>query len=630
MFEPLWLIPALPFAAFLVLALFGSRLIHRIATIVGTAAVAISAVIAMIITAQFIASPPLGHAYTQTLWTWVRIDGFNPTVSLYLDALSIVMILVITWVSFLILLYSTRFMAGDDGYNRFFAYMNLFVGSMLVLVLADNLLFLYLGWEGVGLSSYLLIGFWYRDENNSRAAVKAFVVTRIGDAAFAVGLFLIFNNLGTLNIQEAMARASQQWIAGSALANAAAALLLGGAIGKSAQLPLQTWLPDAMAGPTPVSALIHAATMVTAGVYLIARTHIFFELAPLVQYMVAIIGAATLLIAGSSALVQRDIKRILAYSTMSQIGYMFLALGVGAWIAAMFHFMIHAFFKALLFLCAGVIIQAFKDEHDIFRMGGVRKQLPLTFWTFLIGCASLSAVPFVTGGYYSKDLILLQVWNSPQGGFPLFLAGLVGDILTSVYGFRLFFIVFFGEPKTFVKKTTDHAMMVPLIVLAVLALIGGFLEMPRFFGNLPLFSGFLDDVLPGFKSLSPAPGSNLALFILSTTASLGGIYVAYLMFLRKPAYGEKLTASAIGRLTDRFLFSGWGFDRVYDMLIVNPFVRVARLNMNDALDLVSRGIAWLASFMHSLLSLTQSGNLRWYTMVVVTGAVIFIGLVILL
>jgi len=630
MFEPLWLIPALPFAAFLVLALFGSRLIHRIATIVGTAAVAISAVIAMIITAQFIASPPLGHAYTQTLWTWVRIDGFNPTVSLYLDALSIVMILVITWVSFLILLYSTRFMAGDDGYNRFFAYMNLFVGSMLVLVLADNLLFLYLGWEGVGLSSYLLIGFWYRDENNSRAAVKAFVVTRIGDAAFAVGLFLIFNNLGTLNIQEAMARASQQWIAGSALANAAAALLLGGAIGKSAQLPLQTWLPDAMAGPTPVSALIHAATMVTAGVYLIARTHIFFELAPFVQYLVAIIGAATLLIAGSSALVQRDIKRILAYSTMSQIGYMFLALGVGAWIAAMFHFMIHAFFKALLFLCAGVIIQAFKDEHDIFRMGGVRKQLPLTFWTFLIGCASLSAVPFVTGGYYSKDLILLQVWNSPQGGFLLFLAGLVGDILTSVYGFRLFFIVFFGEPKTFVKKTADHAMTVPLIVLAVLALIGGFLEMPRFFGNLPLFSGFLDDVLPGFKSLSPAPGSNLALFILSTAASLGGIYAAYLMFLRKPAYGEKLAASAIGCLTDRFLFSGWGFDRVYDMLIANPFVRVARLNMNDILDLVPRGVAWIASFMHGLLSLTQSGNIRWYVMVVVTGAVIFIGLVILL
>ena len=373
MFDLLWLIPALPFVAFLVLALFGSRLTRPVAAIAGTLPVAISAIVAFIIAAQFIAAPPVKYAYTQTLWTWVQVGGFNPAVSFLLDPLSIVMVLVITFVSFLILIYSTRFMAGDDGFVRFFAYMNLFVGSMLVLVLAEDLLLLYLGWEGVGLCSYLLIGFWYREEENARAALKAFLVTRIGDAAFAVGLFLIFHSLGTLNIQEAMARASQQWIAGSALATVAAGLLLAGAVGKSAQLPLQTWLPDAMAGPTPVSALIHAATMVTAGVYLIARTHVFFELAPVMQHMVAIIGAVTLLIAGSSAFVQRDIKRILAYSTMSQIGYMFLALGAGAWMAAMFHFMIHAFFKALLFLGAGVIIRALNEEHDIFNMGGLQE-----------------------------------------------------------------------------------------------------------------------------------------------------------------------------------------------------------------------------------------------------------------
>ena len=431
MLEMLWLVPALPFGGFLALLLYGSRCTRRIVAILGTGPVALSALLASLTAVEFIVYPPEGYAYTQMLWTWVSVGGFNPAVSLYLDPLSLVMVLVVALVSFLIILYSTWFMAEDEGYCRFFAYMNLFVGSMLVLVLADNLLLLYLGWEGVGLCSYLLIGFWYQKEENARAALKAFVVTRIGDTALAVGLFLIFHNLGTLNIQEAMLRASDQWFAGSALATAAAALLLGGALGKSAQLPLQTWLPDAMAGPTPVSALIHAATMVTAGVYLIARTHVFFALAPAVETLVAVIGVLTMLIAGSSALVQQDIKRVLAYSTMSQIGFMFLALGVGAWIAAIFHFMIHAFFKALLFLCAGVVIKALQDEHDLSRMGGLRKQLPFIFWIFLIGCASLSAVPFVTGGFYSKDLILSQVWASASGGSVLFLAGLAGSLLTS-------------------------------------------------------------------------------------------------------------------------------------------------------------------------------------------------------
>ena len=426
MHDPIWLIPALPLAGFLILALSGGRLKAQVAAGVGCVSVGLSMAAALLVLADFIHAPPAGLAYSRPLWTWFAAGGLACGIGFYLDSLSLVMTAVITVVAFLIHLYSVRFMEGEnkeldskaryEGYGRFFAYMNLFVASMLILVLADNLLLLYLGWEAVGLCSYLLIGFWYGEAANARAAVKAFVVTRIGDTALIIGLFLLASHLGSLQIQEVMQRAGGLWVPGSLVASAAAALLLGGAVGKSAQIPLQVWLPDAMAGPTPVSALIHAATMVTAGVYLIARMHPLFTLAPGVLLVVAVIGASTLLIAAGSACVQRDIKRALAYSTMSQVGYMFLALGVGAWSAAIFHLVTHAFFKALLFLSAGVVIQALGNEHDIFRMGGLRKALPVAFWTFLIGAASLSALPFVTAGFYSKDLILRLVWSSPRWG----------------------------------------------------------------------------------------------------------------------------------------------------------------------------------------------------------------------
>jgi len=320
-FSLLWLVPTLPLAGFLILMMTGSRLSKNTAAFIGVGSVGLSAVIAVLLSGTFMISPPEEHAFVQTLWTWIGVGNFQPSIAFHLDALSIIMMLVVTVVGFLIHLYSSEFMIEEEGYSRFFSYMNLFVSMMLVLVLADNLVLLYMGWEGVGLCSYLLIGFWYKDPANGRAARKAFVVTRIGDAAMAIGLFMIFMQLGTLNIQALLGRASIQWVSGSPYAVAAAALLLGGAVGKSAQLPLQTWLPDAMAGPSPVSALIHAATMVTAGVYLIARTNTIFVLAPAVQLAVAIVGAATLLIAGFSALAQRDIKRVLAYSTISQIGY---------------------------------------------------------------------------------------------------------------------------------------------------------------------------------------------------------------------------------------------------------------------------------------------------------------------
>jgi len=622
MYRITWLIPVLPFLGFIVLILRGSKMSRKGIAITGAGAPLLSAIAASLMGLGFMIDPPAGSAYTQTLRTWFSVDGFSPAMGFYVDPLSVVMVLTVTWVSFLILLYSTRFMAGDDGYSRFFAYMDLFVGSMLVLVLADNLLLLYLGWEGVGLCSYLLIGFWYRKEENARAAFKAFLVTRIGDAALAVGLFLIYHNLGTLNIRDAMAEATNQWAIGSLAANAAAGLLLAGALGKSAQLPLQTWLPDAMAGPTPVSALIHAATMVTAGVYLVARTHVFLTMAPVVQHLVAFIGACTLFIAASSALAQRDIKRILAYSTMSQIGYMFLALGVGAWIAAVFHLMIHAFFKSLLFLCAGVVIQAMDDEHDIFRMGGLRKRLPLAFWTCLTGLASLSAVPLVTGGYYSKDLILLDTWTSPMGGPYLFLIALAGSLLTSLYSFRLFFVVFMGEPEAGTNVKTDRLTALPLVVLAALALIAGFLETPPWLGHVRVFSSLMGGSLPVFAAGS-GPGGGLAVNILSMAASLGGILVAWLLFSRR-------TLPAGGGILHRFLFSGWGFDKAYDVCLVRPITYITTKNKNDLIDLFYRGVEVACSVAYLLLRDTQSGRVRRYAAAMAAGAVIFLGMVIFL
>lgn len=629
MLELLWLVPAFPFAGFLILAPVGSRLSRSTVAAIGAGSIGISAIVAILVAMSFLGSPPPGYAYTQTLWRWMEIGSFSPEVALYLDALSMVMMLVVTIVGFLIHLYSTEFMIEEEGYSRFFAYMNLFVGSMLVLVLADNLLFLYLGWEAVGLCSYLLIGFWYRDPANGYAARKAFIVTRVGDAALAIGLFILVTELGTLQVQELMKRAVEHWPAGSAMAVAAAALLLGGALGKSAQIPLQTWLPDAMAGPTPVSALIHAATMVTAGVYLIARTHTFFELAPVVQSIVAIIGAVTLLLAGFSALVQHDIKRVLAYSTISQIGYMFLALGVGAWSAAIFHFMTHAFFKALLFLGAGVVILGLDHEHNMFRMGGLRNKLPATFWTFLIGAASLSALPLVTAGFYSKDLILWHAMTSQQGGLWLWAAGLAGALLTSLYTFRMVFLTFFGEAKSQVTKRPGFRMHIPLVTLAVLSVAGGFVELPATFGNLTLFSDFMRSAMPAAQGTHDAQ-KELLLQMTASGVSLFGILLAYILFLRNPRYVEGIAATLPGPYIKRLWFSGWGFDRIYDTFIVRPFVWIARLNKDDFIDFVYEGVVWYSGAFHRMLSRSQTGKVRWYAMSIAIGAIVTIGIAVFL
>jgi len=397
-------------------------------------------------------------------------------------------------------------------------------------------------------------------------------------------------------------------------------------VGKSAQLPLQTWLPDAMAGPSPVSALIHAATMVTAGVYLLSRMHVVFELSPLVMQTIAVIGAATLLVAGLSALAQRDIKRVLAYSTISQVGYMFLALGVGAWSAAVFHFMIHAFFKALLFLGAGAVIASLHHEHDMFKMGGLRKQLPVTFLTFLIASASLAALPIITAGFYSKDQILWFSWSSELGSPWLWFTGLLGAFITAVYTFRMVFLTFFGEARQQVTHTPGWKIKVPLVILGFLSLCGGFIELPHTLGNLHLFSGFTERTLPGVQVSEAAASSEWILQLVAALAAVGGVGVAYWAFFRKPDNALQVQESTWAG----FLLRGWNFDRLYATVFVNPVVWLSGINKNDFINRIYDGIGRLASMVHKMLSRTQNGKIRWYAMGIVIGAVLTLTIVILL
>ncbi|HVO38673.1 MAG TPA: NADH-quinone oxidoreductase subunit L [Spirochaetia bacterium] len=636
----MWLIPALPLLGSLLLGVLGRRMPAPWVAAVGTGSVGLSMLLA-------IAAVWGGSTVTLTLWEWVRVGGFSPSISLTLDALSGVMILVVTGIGFLIHLYSVRFMAGEEGYSRFFAYMNLFVGSMLLLVLAGNLLLLYLGWEGVGLCSYLLIGFWYSDPENGRSARKAFIVTRVGDVALAIGLFLIATNLGTLDIADVARRATASWGPGSTLAVAAAALILGGAVGKSAQLPLQTWLPDAMAGPSPVSALIHAATMVTAGVYLIARTNALFVLAPAVMSATAIIGIAGVLFAGFSALAQTNIKRVLAYSTMSQLGYMFLALGVGAWSGAIFHLVTHAFFKSLLFLAAGVVILAMNHEHDMFSMGGLARKTPYTFAVFLIGALALTALPPTTSGFASKELILSRVWESGGVGRLFWLLGVLGVFVTSAYTFRLVFTVFGGQPhggsaghgangKSGLADGPDGRqagliMGAPLAVLAVLCITGGFLDFPRNLGGRPFLTRFLETTLPAWKQVGEMPsGADSVLQVISEVASLLGVPVGWLISRRAVRAAAERRPGELKPAFVRFFLGGMGFDWLYDRAFVRPFLWLWKLDEHDVADRIPDGVGGLSMLLSRVVRLTQNGRVRWYAAGVAVGAVLVIAAAVLL
>ena len=607
--ELLWLIPALPLIGFLILVSTQGRLGKVPVALIGAGSVGAAAAVTAVAIWEFIGS---GRAeYTQPLWTWIDVGGFNPAVVLYLDGLSAVMLGVITGVGFLIHVYATGYMRDDADYSRFFAYMNLFVFAMLVLVLGDNLLVLYLGWEGVGLCSYLLIGFFHAEPANGYAARKAFVVTRVGDTAMALGMFLLFRELGTLEIQAILTGVQAAWPTGSTTLTIAALLMLGGAVGKSAQLPLQTWLPDAMAGPTPVSALIHAATMVTAGVYLIARLHDLYLQSPHAQLAVALVGLITLLIASFAALTQRDLKRILAYSTMSQIGYMFMALGVGAWSAAIFHLMTHAFFKALLFLSAGSVILALHHEQDIFKMGGLWRKLPVPFWSMVIGSAALSAVP-LTSGFFSKDLIELSAWDYEFGGEWFWAMASLGAFLTALYCTRMIFITFFGEAHTEADpaKQAGLNMSLPLVILAALAIAGGW------FGLAPLAS-----VLPDGGVHDTHHGW---LPILTAAVPMLGLLLGYLIFGTRLLNVDRWVKSTLGERLRRFWFGGWGFDTLYDAVLVKPIVALAGRSPRDIVDRAYDFIAWLSRALHRVFALTQTGRLRWYAVNMAAGVVVIL------
>ena len=606
MADLLFLIPLSPLVGFLILFCTLGNLPRKAVAVVGIGSIAISALITV-----FVGKSLLGNniPLSAEIYTWINVGGFAPAVSFYVDGLTLTMMSVITGVGLLIHIYSSEFMWDDKDYSRFFSYMNLFVSAMLVLVLADNLLLLFVGWEGVGLCSYLLVGFWHEDPANGAAARKAFIVTRIGDAAMAIGLFILFHQLGTLDFIPLAIAAQEVWPNGSTMLTIACLLLLGGAVGKSAQLPLQTWLPDAMAGPTPVSALIHAATMVTAGVYLIARTHDLFLLSPTALHTVAVVGGMTLIVAAFTAMTQNDIKRILAYSTISQIGYMFLALGVGAWASSVFHLMTHAFFKALLFLGAGAVIFSLHHEHNILKMGGLRTRLPVAFWSFMIGSAALAALP-LTSGFYSKDAILLSAYHASWNGPLLWGVGLLGALLTSIYSFRLVFLVFFGEVKTEPEAPANWGMAGPLVILCVLALAGGLVSIP------------VEAVFPAASTLDH---TGLIPIVTAAIPALG-VFIAYLLFLRRSVDISAMTQSPPGKSLIRFFHSHWAMDWLYEKIFVIPYTWLAKINRADFIDNIYGGIAVLMLWANKVSVQTQTGQLRTYAGTMVLGLVLIIAL----
>ena len=594
-----------PLLGFLILATMRDKLSEQAAAFVGVGSMALSALCALVAGSQFLMNNPAGAVMNTPLWTWLHVGDFAPKFGLSLDGLGVTMMGVITGVGFLIHLFASWYMRGEVGYARFFSYMNLFVASMLLLVLADNLLLLYLGWEGVGICSYLLIGFYFHDRANGRAAMKAFTVTRVGDVFLAFGLFLLFRDLGTLNIQEIIHQVPKVYTLNDYNLQLAAVMLVLGAMGKSAQIPLHTWLADAMAGPTPVSALIHAATMVTAGVYLIARLHPIFILTPEVLISwVGYVGATTLVVAGFCAMAQTDIKRILAYSTMSQIGYMFLALGVGAWQVAVFHLMTHAFFKALLFLSSGAVILSVHHEQDVFKMGGLRKIIPFVFWCFVVGGGALAAIPWITVGYYSKDAIIWETFAS--GHMMLFWMAVLGAFMTSIYTFRLIWLTFFGEEKTPAHALQGVSYWLPLAILLVLSTAVGAFIHPPLANVLPLSQGVLQE------EAGKADGKHTAELIAMVAMALGFLVAWFLYVVNNGRILTHFKNSTLGGAIYHWCYHGLGFDALFDWIFVKPFLVIGRLLKSDPVDRSWNAVPALALAGNKLTSWVQSGSLRGY------------------
>ena len=622
---PLWLIPLLPLAGFLINGILGSRLPKWLVTTVAllTPLGAFAAVLSN--TFGFFGDMPWPgfQPRVETLpFSWISIGTLHIDFNLVLDQLSLTMLLIITGVGFLIHIYSVGYMAHEEGYWRYFAYLNLFLFFMTTLVLAGNVLVMFVGWEGVGLASYLLIGFYFQRKSAADAGKKAFIVNRIGDFGFLIGIFLLLANFGTLTFSEIAAKlsANPAWTGG--ILTATALCLLVGATGKSAQLPLYVWLPDAMEGPTPVSALIHAATMVTAGVYMIARTHFLFDRSPFALGVVAIVGAATALFAATMGLVQTDIKRVLAYSTISQLGYMFLGCGVAAYSAAIFHLMTHAFFKALLFLAAGSVIHAMGNEQDMRKMGGLWKKIPVTFWTMTIAVFAIAGFPPLAA-FFSKDAILYAAFLQGTGGEILWFVGLVTALLTSLYMFRLWYMTFLGESRSHDAHPHESpwSMLGPLVILAVLSVCGGWIGIGEGLGK---FGAFLAPV----TGASSTPESSIPHleWILSSAAvlvALIGWYIAYVFYSQKPEKPAQLAAAMPGAY--KLLANKYYVDEIYGAVIVKPLLAGSRWVLEGFVDwVVLGGIAWLlggiSMLSGAILQRWQSGNLRSYAAWLAAGA----------
>jgi NADH-quinone oxidoreductase subunit L len=634
MLKYLWLIPVLPLAGAAINGILGRRLPKKVISLVACGASGAAFLLALATVRDLLQFRAEERHFVQHLFTWISSGSFVSKAEFLLDPLSSVMLLVVTGVGFLIHIYSIGYMHAEDGYYRFFAYLNLFLFSMLVLILSNNFLLMFVGWEGVGLCSYLLIGYYFDRKSAGDAGKKAFIVNRVGDVGFVLGIFLIFATFDTLDfggVFEQIASGAQRFPveASAGILTAIALLLFVGATGKSAQIPLYVWLPDAMEGPTPVSALIHAATMVTAGVYMVVRCAPIFSRAPIAMEVVAGIGILTAFMAATIGLVQTDIKRVLAYSTVSQLGYMFVAAGVGAFSAGIFHLMTHAFFKALLFLGAGSVIHAMSGEQDMMKMGGLRKHTPITYWTMLVAALAISGI-FPLSGFFSKDEILWSAWANHHPF--IWFVGLATAGMTAFYMFRLIFLTFFGAER-FSDHVRHHlhesptSMTLPLVLLAVLSVTGGFIGLPAWMGVGNAFEHYLEPSLQ--LALRPEHGElshtlEIGFAGISLAAALIGIFTAYSFYITRPGAAARLAQSMQGLY--RLLFRKYYVDEIYDAALINPAVTGSREVLWKAVDVrlidgLVNGVGRSVQGWGALMKNVQNGLVRSYATWILAGAV---------
>ena len=642
MLDHLWIVPLVPLLGSAVNGLFGVKWPNKYVSAIAISSTGLSFLCALEAVREFVIERH-GEFFHKEFFTWITAGNFRAGFDLQMDQLTVVMLLVVTGVGWLIHIYATGYMAHEGGYYRFFSYLNLFMFFMLILVLAANYVLLFVGWEGVGLSSYLLIGFWFLKKSAADAGKKAFIVNRIGDFGFMLGMFLLFRAFGTLDFQALFAKAGAwqpdgMWQFGTL--TIACLLLFMGAAGKSAQLPLYVWLPDAMEGPTPVSALIHAATMVTAGVYVVARSHILFTHSETALVVVGTVGCVTAFFAATIGLVQTDIKKVLAYSTVSQLGYMFLACGVGAFTAGIFHLMTHAFFKALLFLAAGSVIHAMGGEQEMPKMGGLGKKIKWTYATMFIATLAIAGIP-PFAGFFSKDSILYAAYVREGGRHPLYFVGLLTALLTAFYMFRLIFLTFKGAPRYDEHKVHVHespwSMLGPLVVLAILSVIGGLMAAPALLGIGPdYFANFLAPVFGGAHEAAGAATEAAAHqleLILATVAfgtALVGIAIAYWLYLKNPRKPDDLAKSMKPVYTT--LLHKYYVDELYAAVVVRPLLWLSTNVFWKAVDVTAidgtvNGIAHGAAAIGDGVRHSQSGNTRSYAVWVVAGAIVVLAVI---